>query len=252
VTGEALGFYGPDQAWIHDARFGDLARSAAEMVLARLRAAGLATGTVVDLGCGSGILAGLLVDAGYDVVGVDLSPAMIELARRRAPGARFHRGSVHDFPLPAGAVAVTAVGEVLGYATDPTAGVEAFAALAVRAHAALVPGGLFTCDVATPGRYGPGRAAERVHDHDSWFLGMRADESDDGTRLDRRITIFRRTRSGEYRRTAEHHVLRLYDPATLAAALESAGFEASIRSQYAGPSASTPGAGWAVLLATKP
>lgn len=52
-------------------------------------------------------------------------------------------------------VAVTAVGEVLGYATDPQAGLDAFTRLAARVHAALVPGGIFACDVATAGRYGP-------------------------------------------------------------------------------------------------
>lgn len=50
-------FYGRDQAWIHDVRFGDLAASAADFVVERLRGAGLDRGTVVDLGCGSCILA---------------------------------------------------------------------------------------------------------------------------------------------------------------------------------------------------
>src|SRR5690349_4333196 len=47
-------FYGPDQAAIHDERFGDLATQAARLVLDELARAGLHDGTIVDLGCGSG------------------------------------------------------------------------------------------------------------------------------------------------------------------------------------------------------
>lgn len=246
-------FYGPDQAWIHDVRFGDLAQSAADFVVDRLRGAGIEQGTVVDLGSGSGILAARLVAAGYDVVGVDLSPAMVALARERAPTATFRVGSAHDAEIPAGAVAVTAIGEVLGYATDPRAGLDAFTAVAARAHAALVPGGLFACDLATPGRYGPGRTAERVHDHESWFLGMRAEESEDGTRLDRHITIFRRD-DGEperWRRITEHHVVRLQPPEVLEAALASVGFAVERRPAYAAASEHTPVTGWTVLVGTR-
>lgn len=47
-------------------------------------------GIVVDLGCGSGIWTTALADSGYEVVGVDISPAMIEIACQRVPEARFH------------------------------------------------------------------------------------------------------------------------------------------------------------------
>lgn len=43
--------------------------------------------TVVDLGCGTGSLAVLAATAGHSVVGVDLSPAMIEVARAKARAA---------------------------------------------------------------------------------------------------------------------------------------------------------------------
>lgn len=41
---------------------------------------------VADLGCGTGTLALLLADEGYTVDGVDLSPAMVALARAKAAG----------------------------------------------------------------------------------------------------------------------------------------------------------------------
>lgn len=47
-------------------------------------------GSVLDVGCATGEIAGRLADLGYEVVGLDLSPAMIRRARRRskAPHSR--------------------------------------------------------------------------------------------------------------------------------------------------------------------
>ena len=55
----------------------------------RLENAGLRNGLVVDLGCGSGILAQELCAAGYKVHGIDQSEDMLLLARQRARTARF-------------------------------------------------------------------------------------------------------------------------------------------------------------------
>jgi len=49
--------YGEDLAYIHDVGFGDFAWRAAPGVLARLQRHGVDHGTVVDLGCGTGIWA---------------------------------------------------------------------------------------------------------------------------------------------------------------------------------------------------
>ena len=45
---------------------------------------------VLDLGSGSGLpTAGMLVEAGLEVTGIDVSEGMLALARRNVPGARF-------------------------------------------------------------------------------------------------------------------------------------------------------------------
>jgi SAM-dependent methyltransferase len=72
---------------------------------------------VVELGCGSGITARRLTDAGHDVLGIDQSAPLIALARERAPGARFTVGSFVTEPLPE-CDAVLAIGEVLNYLFD--------------------------------------------------------------------------------------------------------------------------------------
>src|SRR5436190_7756662 len=100
-------FYGPEQAGIHHERFGRLAARAADLLLRELASADLRTGTVVDLGCGSGILARRMTDAGYDVLGVDVSAAMLDIARAQAPKARFVEAPLLDAELPP-AVAITA------------------------------------------------------------------------------------------------------------------------------------------------
>ena len=49
-----------------------------------------AGGRVLDVGSGTGLpYAGVLVEGGFDVVGVDFSSRMVELARGHVPGACF-------------------------------------------------------------------------------------------------------------------------------------------------------------------
>jgi ubiquinone/menaquinone biosynthesis C-methylase UbiE len=57
-------------------------------------------GPVADVGCGPGHVTAHLRGLGVDAFGVDLSPAMIELARRDHPGLRFEVGSMTDLDLP--------------------------------------------------------------------------------------------------------------------------------------------------------
>ena len=91
--------YGYDLARVHHESFGDLAGAAAGTMLASLRRGGVGKGLVVDLGCGTGILARRLSDAGYDVLGVDYSADMLRIARSHAPRAKFLHSSIFDAEL---------------------------------------------------------------------------------------------------------------------------------------------------------
>jgi len=52
---------------------------------------------VLDVGSGTGLPTALqLVEAGMDVLGIDISPVMVELARANAPGATFLKADVLD------------------------------------------------------------------------------------------------------------------------------------------------------------
>src|SRR5690349_4327572 len=57
-------------------------------------------GRVADLGTGPGQIARYLYDHGVDAFGIDLSPAMVELARREHPGIEFQQGDMRALPLP--------------------------------------------------------------------------------------------------------------------------------------------------------
>jgi ubiquinone/menaquinone biosynthesis C-methylase UbiE len=59
-------------------------------------------GPVADLGCGPGRITTHLSALGLDAFGVDLSPAMVEVARRDHPQLRFVVGSIDALELPDG------------------------------------------------------------------------------------------------------------------------------------------------------
>jgi SAM-dependent methyltransferase len=219
------GAYEHDLAYVHDAGFGQLARAAAAVVVDQLRQADRADGLVVDLGCGSGILAAAVVERGFGAYGVDLSPELLQLARNRAPQARFEQGSLWEADIPPCA-AVTAIGEALNYDFDERAGHDAIASLFRRVHAALEPGGVFVFDVSGPGRErGPGARRGWTEGAD-WLVCVEAEADAAAAVLTRRIITMRRSGEGDgWRRSDETHRLRLYDPEWVRDELLAAGFD---------------------------
>ncbi len=56
---------------------------------------------VLEVGCGTGANLRLFADAGCEITGVDLSPAMIDVARLKlGEGADLHLGDAADMPFP--------------------------------------------------------------------------------------------------------------------------------------------------------
>lgn len=240
--------YAQDLAFVHDESFGAPARGAGPVVLGGLRRAGFRKGLIVDLGCGSGILARTLTQSGYDVLGVDLSPEMLRLAARNAPLATFKRASLLDVELPPSCVAVTAIGECFNYVFDPRNTLVALSRVFRRVYSALEPGGLLLCDVAGPGRLGQGQVRQSLYDTADWTMYVRTEENRTGTRLTRDILLFRRSGT-RYRRSDEHHALRLYPPEAIASRLEGAGFRVRRLRGYVPTHLK---AMWPVFLAQKP
>ena len=222
-------YYQDDLAWVHHVGYRQLAERSAPGILALLEQAGLGRGaSVLDVGCGSGRLAGALADAGYHVLGVDASPAMVELARSHAPRARFEVRS-----LPTGrpgalppADAVVSTGHVLNYLDSP----GDVAASLREVAAAVRPGGLLALDVMTE-RFALARErSTHARVEDDWVIVTR-DSRPGPRRLHRRITIFRRV-GDVWRRKDEHHRNVTCEPAEALAILAACGISAEERASF--------------------
>jgi len=91
---------------------------------------------VLEVGCGTGRVTAYLRDLGLDVSGVDLSPGMIEVARRAYPELRFEIGSMTALALPdAGLAGIVAWYSIIHL--PPELLPEVFAGF----HRVLAPGG---------------------------------------------------------------------------------------------------------------
>ncbi|MGW4245389.1 class I SAM-dependent DNA methyltransferase [Nocardia sp. NPDC004722] len=71
-------------------------------------------GPVADLGCGAGRITAHLCQLGIDASGIDLSPTMIDVARRDHPTLRFEIGSMTDLALPDSSMAGLVAGSLMG------------------------------------------------------------------------------------------------------------------------------------------
>jgi len=223
-------WYGEDIAYIHDVGHAEFALRSAPGILEILDRNGIRDGLVVDLGCGSGLWARELVDAGYRVLGIDISWAMIELSRKKVPEAEFRVESLFEVEIPR-CRAVTAVSEVLNYLFDPENENLGLGRLVRRVHDALVPGGVFVFDALGPGQVPPGARTKGFRLGEDWAVLSELEEDTERGTMERRIVSFRKV--GElYRRDEEVHRVRLYDPTGVSAELERAGFQVRTMRSY--------------------
>jgi SAM-dependent methyltransferase len=93
-------------------------------------------GPVLDVGCGPGTVTAHLADLGVDVSGVDLSPRMVDHARRLHPGQKFAVASATDLRL-----APASLGGVLGWWSLFNLPRDVLPDILASFSRALVPGG---------------------------------------------------------------------------------------------------------------
>jgi SAM-dependent methyltransferase len=80
---------------------------------------------ILDAGCGPGRLGGYLAQAGHQVVGVDVDPALIAAAEQDYPGPRWLVGDLAELDLPARGVAepfdvIASAGNVMAFLAPST------------------------------------------------------------------------------------------------------------------------------------
>ena len=214
-----------DFAWFYDRYWNQEFHSAAFPILQRTLLPQLpARGRILDVCCGSGYLASLLTSLGYRVTGFDLSPAMIALARARAPEARFEIADAAIYRTRAKFDAAVCTFDSLNHLLDPAALAAAFRGVA----AALKPGAAFAFDILLEAAYRTDWAENFSIVRDDHVLLITGSGFDFRTRLAQcRITMFRLI-EGAWRRCDIEVRERCYTADEIDAALREAGFGGTV------------------------
>ncbi len=114
---------------------------------------GVKSGIILDLGCGTGTITEILAGYGYDMIGVDNSEDMLELAmeKRIASGhdILYLLQDMREFELYGTVRAVVSVCDSVNYITEP----EELAGVFRLVNNYLDPGGIFIFDFNTEYKY---------------------------------------------------------------------------------------------------
>lgn len=177
--------------------------------------------TVLDVACGTGNVSELLSERGYEVVGVDISPQMIEIARSKQSRVEYHVQDMAELDLGREFELALSLFDSLNYITD----VERLALGIRRVGEHLVNGGVFIFDINTI-------YALSHHFFDQANLSAEhypkyvwTSDYDHATRICRVNMNFEVVENGEVRQFKEVHVQRGHSLEELTRMLRDASFE---------------------------
>ncbi len=187
---------------------------------------------LLDLACGTGRMTLTLAERGYDMIGVDGSAEMLNIAMSRAREAGhgeilYLLQDMRAFELYGTVGAVTCCLDSVNYLTEEEDLRECFATV----HNYLDPDGLFFFDVNTPYKF------ETVYGENSYVFDEEIENGrlvycgwqnyyDPETRLcDFDLSVFTEDADGRYRREDESHTERCYTLSELTDMLTETGFE---------------------------
>jgi SAM-dependent methyltransferase len=186
--------------------------------------------SVLDVACGTGAHARALLDAGFQVVGVDLEPAFVAMARTRCPEGEFHVADMTAFRLPARFDAVMCLFGSIGYARTE----RALGAAIARMRAHLQPGGVLVVDPwLEPGQLTHGRVMALVGTGTDVTVCRMSRTVVDGliSRLEFEYVI---GTAGGLERRSERHELGLFTERQMTGAFAAAGLEVERRREALG------------------
>ena len=185
---------------------------------------------VLDLGCGTGTLTELLAEAGYDMIGVDNSAAMLELAAKKKDRSGhdilYLQQDMRELELFSTVGTVISVCDSLNYILEEEELVSVFKLV----HNYLFPGGIFIFDFNTVYKYaeiiGDSTIAENREDCSFiWENYYHAEEEIN----EYEVTVFVKEKLGYpvdcYRKFTECHYQRGYTKDQMVRAVKEAGME---------------------------
>ena len=124
-----------------------------EYIKSLLKEYGINDGLVLDLGCGTGTVTELLADAGYDMIGVDNSCDMLEIAEEKKEKSGhdilYLMQDMREFELYGTVRAVVSVCDSVNYILEEEDLLEVFSLV----NNYLDPGGMFIFDMNTRYKY---------------------------------------------------------------------------------------------------
>lgn len=187
---------------------------------------GVKDGLVLDLGCGTGKLTRLLAKKGFDMIGVDLSEEMLEIAmeHQAEEGGEilYLLQDMREFELYGTVGAVVSICDSMNYLMEYEDLVQVFALV----NNYLDPGGVFVFDLNTPFKYreilGEQTIAEN-REEGSFIWENYFDEEDGVNEYD--LTLFIREKDGRFQKFEETHFQRSYSLGQVKEALMEAGME---------------------------
>lgn len=207
---------------VYDVLWGEVStRRYLATLLAWLRDTAAPSAPVLDLACGTGQLAAALTQHHLNVVGLDVSPAMIAIARARTPSARFEVGNLTALPFPSATFgAVICLFDSLNHLT-PT---ELPVALAESARV-LVPGGILLFDLNTDEGFRARWRGSSAEVRDDLVCTTRTRYSPERGEGEYLITVLRPRPDGAWSRTDALLREWVHPEPVVRAALAQAGFD---------------------------
>lgn len=197
-----------------------------EYLTSLLEEYGVTDGLVLDLGCGTGTLCRLLAARGYDMIGVDVSDEMLEIAMEKQAdnpdGILYLHQDMREFELYGTVRAVVSICDSMNYLME----YEDLVQVLKLVNNYLDPKGVFVFDLNTVYKYreelGEQTIAEN-RDEGSFIWENFYDEEEMLNEYD--LTLFIREEDGRYRKYEETHYQRAYGLETVKQAIDEAGME---------------------------
>ena len=195
-----------------------------EYVAGLLAEYGIQDGLLLDLGCGTGKLTRRLADRGFDMIGIDLSEEMLEIAREKSDPEQilYLMQDMREFELYGTVRAIVSICDSMNYLM----GYEELVQVLGLANNYLDPGGIFLFDMNTLYKYetllGEQTIAEN-REEGSFIWENYYDEEERINQYD--LTLFIRQEGGLYRKYEETHYQYAFDLKEVEQAVREAGME---------------------------